>query len=178
MNRAGVIVDCSHTGRRATLEMMERSEAPVIFSHSNPAALWPHFRNIDDDQIRACAATGGVIGIYGVNWFLGVSQPSADAIVRAVEHVGSLVGFAHVGLGLDYLFDPTEAEGVIAAWPQLAEERLGEVAVTGPSVLPEVARQLEAHGHDTETIGAIMGGNFLRVASEVWSVSAQHEDGT
>ena len=53
MNRVGMVVDGSHCGHRTTLEAMERSTQPVIFSHSNPAALTPHGRNIRDDQIRA-----------------------------------------------------------------------------------------------------------------------------
>jgi membrane dipeptidase len=71
MNRIGMVVDCSHTSHRSTMEMMERSTAPVVFSHSNPRSLCDHGRNIRDDQIRACAGTGGVIGINGVGAFLG-----------------------------------------------------------------------------------------------------------
>lgn len=169
MNAAGVVVDCSHTARRATLQIMEISASPVIFSHSNPATVWPHFRNIDDDQIRACAATGGVIGINGVNWFLGSREASAEAIVREIEYVGELVGFDHVGIGLDYLFDRADADVVIAAWPELVDQRIGEFSFAGPDALPEIERHLLAHGYDTETARKVMGGNFLRVASSVWA---------
>ena len=55
-NRVGIILDCSHTGKRATLEIMDRSAHPVVFSHSNPSAIVPNPRNIDDEQIRACIA--------------------------------------------------------------------------------------------------------------------------
>jgi membrane dipeptidase len=71
MNRVGMIVDCSHTGYKTTMEAMERSTAPVVFSHSNARALADHGRNIHDEQIKACAATGGVVGINGLNLFLG-----------------------------------------------------------------------------------------------------------
>ena len=66
MNRAGMLVDCSHSAYRTTMEAMEVSSAPVVFSHSNPKALWDHGRNIRDDQIKACAATGGVVGVNGL----------------------------------------------------------------------------------------------------------------
>ena len=60
MNRVGMLVDCSHTGHRTTMDIMEAATQPVIFSHSNPKALRSHGRNITDDQIRACAKTGGL----------------------------------------------------------------------------------------------------------------------
>ena len=63
MNRVGMVVDCSHCSHRTTMEAMELSQAPVIFSHSNSRVLRDHERNIWDDQAKACAATGGVIGI-------------------------------------------------------------------------------------------------------------------
>ena len=59
VNDAGLLMDCSHTGRRCSLEIMQASAKPVIFSHANPLALVEHGRNISDEQIRACAATGG-----------------------------------------------------------------------------------------------------------------------
>ena len=69
VNEAGVLMDCSHTGRRCSLEIMTTSAKPVIFSHSNPLALVEHGRNVTDEQIRACAATGGVVCVSGVSAF-------------------------------------------------------------------------------------------------------------
>jgi membrane dipeptidase len=53
MNRVGMVLDCSQSGHRSTLEAMTVARQPTIFSHSNPKALGPHGRNITDDQIRA-----------------------------------------------------------------------------------------------------------------------------
>jgi membrane dipeptidase len=60
-NRAGILLDSTHTGKRSTLEMIDRSSRPIVFSHSNPSAVAPNPRNIDDEQILACARRGGVI---------------------------------------------------------------------------------------------------------------------
>ncbi|MGH9333727.1 MAG: dipeptidase, partial [Vicinamibacteria bacterium] len=60
-NRVGILLDGTHTGKRSTLQMIERSEQPIVFSHSNPSALAPSPRNIDDEQIVACARQGGVV---------------------------------------------------------------------------------------------------------------------
>ena len=87
VNEAGVLMDCSHTGRRASLEIMDASVQPVIFSHSNPLALVEHGRNVTDEQIRACAATGGVVCVSGVSGFLGTRTPTADDVARHAAYV-------------------------------------------------------------------------------------------
>ncbi len=66
MNRVGMLVDGSHSGYRTTMDAMEVAEAPFIFSHSSAYAVFLHYRNIKDDQILACAKTGGVIGVCGL----------------------------------------------------------------------------------------------------------------
>ena len=104
VNEAGVLMDCSHTGRRASLEIMDTSVKPVIFSHSNPLALVEHGRNVTDEQIRACAATGGVVCVSGVSGFLGTRSPTADDVARHAAYVAQLVGVEHVGVGLDISF--------------------------------------------------------------------------
>jgi membrane dipeptidase len=71
INRSGVVMDCSHASKRSSLEIMEFSQNPVIFSHTNVKAIHDHPRTIDDEQILACAAQGGVIGLTGLGIFLG-----------------------------------------------------------------------------------------------------------
>ena len=104
INAAGVLMDCSHTGRRCSLDIMAASTQPVIFSHANPLALIEHGRNITDEQIRACAATGGVVCVSGVSFFLGNTSPTAQDVARHAAYVANLVGVQHVGIGLDISF--------------------------------------------------------------------------
>ena len=92
VNDAGLLMDCSHTGRRCSLDIMAASARPVIFSHSNPLALVEHGRNVTDEQIRACAATGGVVCVSGVSIFLGTRQPAVDDVARHAAYVAELVG--------------------------------------------------------------------------------------
>jgi membrane dipeptidase len=66
MNQVGMIIDLSHVGRKTSMDVMEISQAPVIFSHSDVYAIHPHARNLNDQQIKACAETGGFIGINGI----------------------------------------------------------------------------------------------------------------
>jgi membrane dipeptidase len=74
MERVGMVLCVSHTGARTAAEALEYARQPVIFSHSNPAGETPQPRNISDDLIRACARTGGVVGLSGIGAFLGAKD--------------------------------------------------------------------------------------------------------
>ena len=67
-----MIVDCSHTVYRTTMDAIEYSDRPVIFSHANPMALWrtQSARDVEDDQIRAVAESGGLTGVTGFPGFI------------------------------------------------------------------------------------------------------------
>ena len=93
MNRVGMFVDVSHAGYRTSMEVMEYSSRPVIFSHSNARAVQPHGRNITDEQIRACAGTGGVVGAVGLSLFLG---EGSDMALRFADHVEHLIAKGRV----------------------------------------------------------------------------------
>ncbi|MEM7253179.1 MAG: membrane dipeptidase [Pseudomonadota bacterium] len=173
MNALGMLVDCSHTGYRTTMDVMAYSDRPVIFSHSNPRALSNHERNIRDDQALACAQTGGVVGVNGIDCFLGGGIDTA----RLADHVVywlDLVGSDHVGIGLDYFGPPGEEDGFTDTlagnaefWPP-DQYPGGEVDCARPSQLLELAECLLARQCDEETIRAVLGGNFRRVAQAVW----------
>ncbi|MGH6893973.1 MAG: dipeptidase [Dongiaceae bacterium] len=172
MNRVGMMVDCSHTSYRTTMEAMEASRAPVIFSHSCAKALRNHGRNIVDEQIKACARTGGVIGINGVGLFLGDNDTSSETFVDHVSHVAELVGPEHVGISLDYAFDAGNVDNLVGAnhkyWPPSEGYGAGPTAYLPPKQLPEVVETMLRRGFREREIIGVLGGNFLRVASAVW----------
>lgn len=103
MEKHGVTVDLSHVGERSTLEAMEVSTKPVIFSHSNSKAKFDHQRNITDEQAKECASTGGVVGVSAYSPILwdGVNFPTIDTFIDAIEYYAGLIGIDHVGIGLD-----------------------------------------------------------------------------
>jgi membrane dipeptidase len=171
MNRVGMMVDVSHCGYRTSMEAIERSSAPVIFSHSAMRGVWEHDRNIRDDQVRACAATGGVIGINGVGIFLGDNDASASAMARHIDYAVQLVGPDHVGIGTDYVFDNDDLEQELAKHTQVfnqSYQNWDSYKFFAPEQLPELESELRGLGYSADDVAAIMGGNFLRVAKAVW----------
>jgi membrane dipeptidase len=171
MDRVGIITCCSHAGYRTARDILDAGDLPVIFSHSNPRALHDHPRNIPDDLIRACAATGGVIGINGVGLFLGNREPTAADVVRHADYVARLVGARHVAIALDYLFrggelqEPGRANA--AMWPPAWGYGSGSKNLP-PESLPAIADGLSGAGYSDEEVRGIMGDNLLRVADAVW----------
>jgi membrane dipeptidase len=173
MNRVGMVVDGSHCSYRASMELFEVSRAPVIFSHAGVRAVYDHPRNIRDDQIRACAESGGVVGICGVGHFLGNEGASLEAFMRHMEYALSLVGPEHVGIGTDFVFDLDDLEAELRRSPGLfvGVVRDGPQEFLPPERLREVAEALVRKGHSDDTVLDVLGRNFLRVAGEVWKGS-------
>lgn len=174
MNAVGMVIDCSHTGHRTTMEAMAVSRHPVVFSHSNARSLRDHERNIRDDQARACAGTGGVVGVNGIGLFVAEDDISTAGIVDHVEYYLALIGPEHVGIGLDYSHETDESADfneTLAAndrfWPK-AQYPGGAVRFAAPSQLREIAGELGRRGHGEDVVRAVLGGNFRRVAGVVW----------
>jgi membrane dipeptidase len=173
MERVGMVPCCSHTGWRTAMDVMEHVDGPVIFSHSNCHGVYAHPRNIPDELIKACAATGGVVGINGVAPFLGVGADGPlAAMVRHIDHAVQLVGPDHVGLALDYVFDMQELQDYFranpASWPPEAGYTDDFQFVPPEQIAPLVDLLLD-RGYPREAIRKIVGGNHLRVAAEAWN---------
>lgn len=175
MNRVGMLVDVSHTGHRTSMDVIAASRAPVIMSHSNPKALFEHDRNVPDDQIRAMAGTGGVMGIHGVGIFLSSDglDVSAGMLARHVDYVVQLVGPQHVGFGLDYVENipllkslvATSGAGVYKPGAGYTNE---QILFAPPALIEPVADLLRQKGYSDADLRGILGGNWLRVLRQVW----------
>lgn len=188
-NRVGLLLDCTHIGKRSSLEIIERSGAPVVFSHSNPNGVVSNPRNVDDDQIKACVAKGGVIGLApwgplvmkpGQN-----AQPSLDDFIDHIDYVAQLTGSAdHIGIGTDmslgtYPLHESDPWGD-PDYPNVSAEygkhvtndvRSPRRALTDFHRYPQVVNLIDrllARGYSDEEVSKILGENFLRVFEKVW----------
>lgn len=156
---------------------MDASMQPVIFSHSNPLALVEHGRKVTDEQIRASAATGGVICVSGVSSFLGTRTPVADDVARHAAYMAELVGVEHAGIGLDISFhqdglDDTPPGDFDATcwWPRNAgnDRAIARMTYTPIETWKALASALQRTGMTGDEAALVMGGNMMRIARQVW----------
>ncbi len=172
MNRVGMLVDGAHAGYETTMEMMEVSEAPVIFSHLGCHAVREHFRNVRDDQIKACAANGGVIGITSAGFYLG--DTDTETYFRHLHHVVELVGPRHVGIGLDSVDKPgleflkRYIDERPDEWPGKEQGMWEPMACFEVEQLPELTDLMLKRGYSEEDVRGVLGDNWLRVCRQVW----------
>jgi membrane dipeptidase len=172
MNRVGMVVCGSHAGYRTARELIDASSEPIIFSHSNPRAVWDTPRNVPDDLMIACASRGGVVGLNGIGPFLGPNDVLTDTFVAHIEYVLDLIGEDHVGIALDYCFG--QEDGMVelmTAYPELfppGHDYSEGMKMIPPWRLGEIARSLGARGHGTSTLAKVFGENHLRIAKAVW----------
>lgn len=176
INAVGMMMDCSHASRRTSLEIMELSAKPVVFSHANVRALRDHPRNIDNEQIDACAATDGVVGLSGIGIFLGDNDTRVETLMRHVDYLAERVGPRHIGFGLDFTFetltgDLPPGETLDRWWPTSLGYDLSQMRYMEPERFSDIAEAMDKSGYAREQIDAMLGGNFLRAAAASWPQS-------
>ena len=174
INQAGMLMDCSHTGYRTSMDIMAVSKAPVIFSHANPRALADNGRNIRDEQIDACVATGGVVCVNGIGRFLGDPEARTANILRHIDYLVQRVGADHVGLGLDYEYelgldqDPPGFDRAYWFPPAYGYGQRPRYRNAVPEQFPEITLGLLGMGYAEADVRNILGQNMLAVAERVW----------
>ena len=183
MNRVGMIIDAAHTDYRTTMDMFEVSKEPVIFSHSNPAALWNIPRSIRDDLIKACATSGGVIALSGVGIFLGDNDASTEMLLDHIDYVAKLVGPEHTGIGTDWVHQKERRVDVPSAAHPLQIHQDAHFKASGgksrapswdkidyvaPTQLPELTDNMLKRGYTEKEIRGVLGENMMGVAKQVW----------
>lgn len=143
LNRLGILVDVSHLNEAGFWDVIAQADRPLIASHSNCRALCNHPRNLDDRQIEAVAATGGLVAITFVPKFVSAAEPNLERLLDHVDHAIAVTGPEHVGLGSDF-------DGGGTVIPHAGE-------------YPALTAGMAARGHDEQTIRGVLGLNHLRV---------------
>ena len=188
MNEAGMAVDVSHCGDQTTLDAFAVSKKPVLITHSNCRALVPgHPRAKTDDAIRAMASRGGVMGITGVRMFVRAEEPTTiEHALDHFDHVARLVGVEHLGVGSDIDLDgyddmPPELNARLRAGYKGSygfREKIDIEGIDHPKRMYDLTEGLIRRGYDDSDIEGILGGNFRRVLSEIWTVAPGVDDPT
>ena len=184
LNALGILIDLSHCGRRTAADAIRASKRPVAFTHTGCDALAPHPRHRTDDELRAVAASGGVIGIFVMPYLARGRQPTAADVIAHLEHAIKVAGEDHVSIGTDGRISPTEVTPeFVAAFRKNTQERkaLGIAApyeteegylfasdLNSPRRFETLAEQLIARGHGEQRVQKVLGGNLLRVFGETW----------
>ncbi len=149
MNRLGMMVDISHVSKAAMLQAIAVSATPVIATHSSVRALCDHPRNLDDEQLDALAASGGVVQVTLVSFFLRAGKKETEVTIGDfadhIDHAVQRMGIAHVGIGSDF-----DGGGGVVGWRDAGESA-------------NVTAELMRRGYDQAAIAALWGGNFLRL---------------
>ncbi len=145
MEARGMLIDVSHSSADTLRDVAAMATKPIVVSHTGVKGVCNNNRNLTDDQLRAVAATGGVIGVGF--WDVATCGTDAAAIARAIRYTVGVVGAEHVGLGSDFdgaVTEPFDSSGMALITQALLQQGMSE--------------------HD---IRLVMGENVARVLSQV-----------
>jgi membrane dipeptidase len=183
MNKLGILIDVSHASDQTSRDAIEASARPIAITHAGARAVWPTPRMKPDDVLKALAERGGVLGLEAAPHTTVSYNHRTHTIESVMDHftyaVG-LMGIEHVAFGPDGFY------GDHVAFHHAVRSSLG-VAQTmnaGDAEYPQVphvdglenptenfrniAGWLVKHGYSDSEIQAVLGGNILRLLSEVW----------
>lgn len=177
-NTLGIIVDTSHCGRQTTLDACALSVAPVFANHTAAQGVYNHARGKSDEELKAIAASGGIIGVVAVPFFLSADPDATiEIMLDHIDYIVGLVGWQHVGIGTDWPMQGTEAAMVQALGGIIGDIgfRSEDKIITTKTLhgfkdyrdMPNITRGLWARGYSESQIKGILGENFLRVFGQV-----------
>jgi membrane dipeptidase len=154
MAERSIVLDLAHAGRATFWDALEvhPSGRPAIVSHTGAAAVCPSWRNVDDDQIRAIADRGGVVGVMFHRGFLArpARRASAAVVARHVAHVVDVGGEDCAAIGSDFdgmIVPPADLDSVLR--------------------LPTLVRAMLDQGLAPPVVAKVLGANYLRVVEAV-----------
>ncbi|WP_022667789.1 dipeptidase [Desulfospira joergensenii] len=177
MNRLGILIDLSHVGHRTTLEAIEASEKPIVFTHANPKSLCDHPRNKPDKALKAVAQKGGVVGATIFPPFLPAGNDSIlSDYIDVIDHMTDMIGPDHIAVGTDFTENQPKQW---FDWILTGKSRKGPAlnlnhplknpkGIESSADFPNITHALLDRGYNEADVKKIMGENIMRVFSEVW----------
>jgi membrane dipeptidase len=167
MNALGMAVDVSHCDDRTTLDALSVSRKPCVVTHSNCRALVPgSARCKTDEALRLLAARGGVIGITMVrNFVQAAGSATIENVLDHIDHVARLVGVEHVGIGSDVDLEGRDTR-------IRPRKRFDLDGMDYSQKIFDLTEGLIRRKYSPGDIALILGGNFQRALSAIWSSEA------
>jgi membrane dipeptidase len=181
LNRHNLLIDLSHCGPKTTLEAIEASTDPVVFTHTAAHALCDSPRNRTDEELRMVADKGGVIGVVAFPSFVAEKDPTIEQWLGHLDYIVERVGPQHVAIGTDFIegqpdpdfaarayFRRPHPPGLVPhGWPWPYPEGIASV-----DDYPNVTEGLVRRGYGENDIRGILGENWLRIFAQVWDREA------
>ena len=183
MNDLKIAIDLSHANRQTAADVLTLSSVPVFMTHAGCAAIYDHPRNKTDEQIRALASKGGVMGIYDLPYLTpSPKQPTVDDYMAHLTHALKIAGEDHVAIGSDVPITPfdTSPESLARFKKDQDERQKAGVAAPGedrpmyviglntPLRIAVIADRLLRAGYSARVAEKVIGGNALRLLTEIW----------
>jgi membrane dipeptidase len=163
MNAVGMAIDVSHCADRTTLDAIEASQKPVLVTHSNCRVLVPNSgRCKTDDAIKHLAAKGGVFGVTMVRNFVQSAGPATiENVLDHIDHLVKLVGVEHVGLGSDVDLDGRDIRRL--------KKKYDLDGIDYAKKIFDLTEGLVRRNYSNENIELVLGRNFQRALSDIWT---------
>lgn len=184
MNRLGIAIDLSHANPATTADVLELSTKSPLMTHAGCAAIHEHPRNKSDEQLRALADRGGVVGIFDLPYLTASpKQPTLEDYLLHLEHALKVAGEDHVGIGSDADILPLDLseKGMAELNRQFAQRRSAGLAapeedrppyVVGlntPRRIEVIADGLLKRGYPAGVVEKVIGANFARAFADIWT---------
>jgi membrane dipeptidase len=164
----GVVLDLAHASPRTFADVLARTDdAPVLVSHAGCRAVHDHPRNLTDDQLRALAERGGLLGVMLLPLVVDPARPTIGRAIDHLEHAVAVMGVEHVALGGDFTArlvaqlpaEPSTAASLLPAGMDLGAALEG---LAGPEDYPSLEAALRERGWRDDDVTAVMSGNVIR----------------
>jgi membrane dipeptidase len=184
MNRLGIAIDLSHANPATTAEVLDLSTKSPLMTHAGCAAIHAHPRNKTDEQLRALADRGGVVGIFDLPYLTASPrQPTVEDYLQHVEHALKVAGEDHVGIGSDADILPLDLseKSMADLSRQLEQRRTAGLAapeedrppyvmgLNTPRRIEIIADGLLKRGYPADVVEKVIGANFARAFADIWA---------
>lgn len=165
MNRLGMVVDLAHINREGFFQALEVAQAPLIVSHANACGMLDNPRNLADDQIKAIADQGGLVGVLALPERVAKKDATLNDLLKHLDYMVGLVGVEHLALGLDFI--KYDGPRTLKDQHHPLHKRAYVKDFEEVEDLPKLIEGLVRHGYKDNEIALILGGNYLRVLKTI-----------